>query len=434
MEITVEQKKTRTKKKSDAIQALRAVSIIGVVAYHNFHSLSPHGWIGVDIFFVISGYLMTMILCRSGITKSSTINFFQRRIKRIVPLYLLTILGTLLFGRIFYRQHHVFEIGKEAFWPLFFIYNFYYYFFDESKEAFFDVAATARPFKQTWSLCVELQYYTLVPLIFFVFLKFERKIRICCTLFAIVGSFCLHMFTPFSFNFRSLPTRFWEFMIGTLTYEIIQIFEEQKISPTDGNSDLKQIKVVQISNFSYFSLLTILSYAGCWFLLYFSTGNLMLDRALSCLLAALVIGFSKFEKSSFLSFTPLRYIGNISYSLYLVHFPVSRIAMYSMQEYWQSQVTVKQVLISIFLSILISCLLYHSVEKWWIKAHFKTSVISIVVLYVLTILLITEPYVTKKLICGDYSIENSDACPAFNQFTQIRPKWYNETEILRRNF
>ncbi len=143
------------------INGLRALSIIGVVVYHFFPKVLPHGFLGVDVFFVISGYLMTKIIVSSLENKRfSLIDFYCARAKRIIPSLMVLIVCLLMFGWFYLIPSSYDSLGKHGFSSLTFISNKTYM----NDISYFDQASLNKWLLQTWSLSVEWQFYLIYPL------------------------------------------------------------------------------------------------------------------------------------------------------------------------------------------------------------------------------------------------------------------------------
>ena len=201
------------------IQFLRGISVIIVFFYHLNLSYFDYGFLGVDIFFVISGFVITSIISKEieKTKKFDFYNFYTGRFKRIYPV-LFFILTISLFLIIFLQPLDLFLNNlKVYFLSLFGVSNFYYLFL---KKDYFDTVFDD-PFAHTWSLGVEEQFYIIFPLLLFFILKYEKYIKsiLILSLLVFIGIVFSNIFVEnIKLIFYSPLFRFWEFLIGTLTF------------------------------------------------------------------------------------------------------------------------------------------------------------------------------------------------------------------------
>ncbi|WP_090383356.1 acyltransferase family protein [Pseudomonas anguilliseptica] len=144
------------------IDGLRALAILPVVAYHAFPRFAPGGFIGVDIFFVISGYLISMIIFKSLMNNNFVFTeFYAHRIKRIFPALILVAGSCYTFGWFALLPDEFKQLGKHIAAGMGFVQNFVLW-----KEAgYFDVASDQKPLLHLWSLAIEEQFYLIYPLL-----------------------------------------------------------------------------------------------------------------------------------------------------------------------------------------------------------------------------------------------------------------------------
>jgi peptidoglycan/LPS O-acetylase OafA/YrhL len=197
------------------IDGLRAIAVAAVVIYHAFPSAFPAGFIGVDIFFVISGFLISTILYDDikG-SRFSIIKFYERRINRIFPALAIIMATALIFGWLTLFADEFKQLGKHAAGGSIFISNILLW--DES--GYFDTTSDIKPLLHLWSLGIEEQFYIFWPII----LWLSLKARISIVLTAVVlcaASFALNMMniTADQAGTFYLPhTRVWELLIGSI--------------------------------------------------------------------------------------------------------------------------------------------------------------------------------------------------------------------------
>ena len=223
------------------IDVLRAISVLSVIIFH-FEievfdkNLFPGGFLGVDIFFVISGYLITSIILKEYRTSSkfSFSNFYQRRVRRILPLLVLVTSISFPFAYKFLLPSDFIEFSKSAIYSLGFSSNFYFHYSVKDKAYVSNLLPLLH-----WSLSVEEQFYIIFPLVFYILYKFFRNYIIHIFIIGFILSLILAQWATFThphFNFYFLPTRGWEILAGS----IIAYLEQNKLN--------KRIKINEILN------------------------------------------------------------------------------------------------------------------------------------------------------------------------------------------
>ena len=357
------------------IDGLRAIAVISVIFYHadnSFNNLKilPGGFIGVDIFFVISGFLITSIILKE-LNETGTFsfkNFYLRRVKRIIPVLLLVFITTFPFVWLFFIPTSFLDFSKSLISSLFFLSNYHFYFSGELYDA---ESSLLKPLMHTWSLSIEEQYYIIFPLILTIVFKFFRKnlFKVFVLLFLI--SFVSMIFTfqkNESLAFFSFFARFWELILGGIT----AILYYKKKNSHKFNDSI----------YSFLGLLII------FYSIFFyndSTKSPYISTLFPVFGTSLVIYFN--NKSGFiykiLSLKYLVFIGLISYSLYLWHYPVFAIGRTT--EFFGDGVSKKLFIITFFLSLIS----YYIIEKPIKKKKFNNYkiFISLGFFYLLLILL-----------------------------------------------
>lgn len=291
------------------IEGLRALAILAVVACHAKLPYMQGGFVGVDIFFVLSGYLITAMLVREIATNGrvSFLSFYARRFRRLFPALVLMLLVSSVFAAIFLSplEHgpHAYS-GQAAFlW----VSNFY---FALSNFGYFEAGSAGNIFLHTWSLCVEEQFYLLWPALILAIVNSNKPL---ITSLVVVFSACLALSIYLSYThplwgFYSMPSRGWQFALGG----IVCLLTTSKPPKT------------------YHST-TICALAGYGGLTLILASILLIDEQMTypgfaslapSLGAALIIHARESSTSKALSVTPMLVIGRISYSWYLWHWPV----------------------------------------------------------------------------------------------------------------
>ena len=207
------------------ITGLRAIAVISVTIYHLVHVLLPQveffrgGFLGVDIFFVISGYLMTMIIMK-GIEKGnfSLFDFYKRRAKRICPALMVTVAIFVGLGYFLIGSGDLKRLAYEGFTALLFLSNMHF----AQKTDYFGNSALDQPFLHTWSLSVEWQFYIFYPILILIlhrFLKTQYLARFLVILTALsvfFAAWCTIEYPRYSYYI--LPSRAFEMLFGALAY------------------------------------------------------------------------------------------------------------------------------------------------------------------------------------------------------------------------
>lgn len=296
------------------IDGLRAIAVISVILYHaefdfylfgNYINLFQGGFLGVDIFFVISGYLISFLLIDRIRNNSFTFtDFYERRARRILPILFLIIIVSFVAGWILMMANQFKEFAASSISSLFFLSNIFFFLTDN----YFQESSALKPLLHTWSLSIEEQFYILFPPIIYFFLKNKIKIvKIFLILFFISLLFSsLLSFAYPQLNFYILPSRIWEILAGSVI-----AFLHSSNSKKKRNSQLLTIVGFgliilsliffnnKIPSPSIFSSTAIIG--TCLIIFYYNHNN-FITRLLS---------------NNFLV-----KIGLISYSLYLWHFPI----------------------------------------------------------------------------------------------------------------
>ena len=227
------------------ITGLRAIAVVSVAVYHLMHVFFPHvdlfqgGFLGVDIFFVISGYLMTMIIVK-GINNGnfSLYNFYSRRAKRICPALFVTVIFFTGLGYLLFGDSDLKSMAGGGLRSLFFFYNQ----FLARKTDYFGGNALDMPFLHMWSLCVEWQFYLFYPLLVMVLRRFlapkmlPRVILLITAISAFYAAYYVEV-NPRS-AYYILPSRAFELTIGGLAYFYPLSFFQNffKVSTTNTSS------------------------------------------------------------------------------------------------------------------------------------------------------------------------------------------------------
>jgi peptidoglycan/LPS O-acetylase OafA/YrhL len=333
------------------IDGLRAIAVGAVILYHAQitifgHQLLTGGFIGVDIFFVISGYLITSIILKELLTTGSFSfkHFFERRVRRILPALLFLMLVSLSFAWMYLLPSSFVDFSKSILYSLGFSSNFYFWY---SGQQYGAEDGLLKPFLHTWSLSVEEQYYIIFPIVLLITFKYFRKSIIHILILGFIISLGLADWGSKNhtlFNFYVLPTRVWELLAGSILayFEITKGHRSKHqalnlILPTTGLLLIGHSILFFNDEMFHPSFYTLSPIIGVCLIIWFSHKNEVVTKILS--------------NKIFVFF------GLISYSLYLFHYPMfafSRL-LEIFNDYYK--------FIFIFLAIIVSIFSYYFIER-----------------------------------------------------------------------
>lgn len=351
------------------IDGLRALAIMPVLFFHFFPSVCPLGYLGVDLFFVISGYLITQILKTEWLEgKLSFRAFYARRIRRILPTALVVLLSTSIICLFLLISFDLLRYMNSLLSTLWFTANFYFW----RTGGYFGSNDELKPLLHMWSLGIEEQFYLVFPVILFFIFKVAKSYRtqIIIIFSLIIASFSLNIYLLSlgldNLTFFLLPTRVWEFFIGAL-FALIPKSAQTK----PHHASMLALLGLLLIGINYFFPITVLPAAT---VLTIGAG-LFLWKQLSDQSYIYQVLTSK----------PLVFIGIISFSLYLWHWPIIALVKYITV---QSPPFSLQVLGLIF-TFLLSCLSWKYIEKPFRKTiPFKQVIFFVLAGYGLLMFLI----------------------------------------------
>lgn len=295
------------------IDGLRALAIIPVLAFHAKIPGFTGGFVGVDIFFVISGFLITGIIAREVDSGTfSLVRFYERRARRILPALLVMIAAVLALAAWFYLPDDFAPVPRSALMTLIFLANVWFF----TKTGYFGGPAETMPLLHCWSLAVEEQFYVVFPLLLWICAKLgpKRRWQIIALIAALsFGWACWKQADTDGFAFYLLPTRAWEMMAGSLL--ALAVPAQASSRPLRQLLALAGLALIGWSVAAYDS----------------STVFPGLAAVPPVLGASLLIRYAPGTvPGRVLSAAPLVGVGLISYSLYLWHWPLIVFAEYAL--------------------------------------------------------------------------------------------------------
>lgn len=273
------------------IQGLRGLAILSVLLFHFFPKFFPMGYLGVDLFFVISGFLITSIISKKLDEKKFSYKlFFIKRVYRIIIpiLFILLFFGIISFLILLPKDLNTF--WNSVLSTLLFVPNIFFWI----TGGYFGTSNEYKPLLHLWSIGVELQFYFLFPFILvFIFKNFKNK-KIFLFLALLIIFFIINLFIiNTNFSFFNLPGRIWEFFIGSFFF----LLPKRK------------------KNIIFYYICLFLIFFGLFFLNKYNFLNLF-----AVVMATGIVIY--YNKNSFLNYQIFQFFGKISYSLYLIHWPI----------------------------------------------------------------------------------------------------------------
>ncbi|KTD37415.1 acyltransferase [Legionella moravica] len=367
------------------VDGLRAIAIIFVLFFHSGLSLFPSGFVGVDVFFVISGYLITSIIYQSLLNnKFSLISFYNRRLWRLQPVFICLLAVSLLMTLLFYLPDDLIIFGKSARKTSVFLSNL---FFGKVTTGYFSPDSNQLPLLHTWSLSIEWQCYLLLPIAlyflhtFFGTRRIVRIIYILTVLFCAISLYC-SSHAPMK-TYYLLSSRVFEFLIGSCVAlgQLRWSFNKYFINI------LSTLAIVTLFCIAMRQDVSLGYPNGYAFILCLATGILIATGQCE----------PKPVWSQILSTKPLVFIGLLSYSLYIWHWPIFVLIRYLNIE------ETSLVLLFAFCSVfIVAYLSWRYIEKPAAKAN-KTPFIKS------AIILLAVPVSLAHI--SDFIIKNEEGLP-----------------------
>jgi peptidoglycan/LPS O-acetylase OafA/YrhL len=286
------------------IDGLRSIAVLPVILFHAGFAIFSGGFVGVDVFFVISGYLITlMIISERKKDEFSILNFYERRIRRIIPALFTVILSCLPFVWFWMMPFEIRDFSQSIVAVVFFASNILFW----QESNYFEPESDQKPLLHTWSLAVEEQFYVFFPLLILIFWRLGRNnlfllISAISMLSLLISEWGSKAFP--SANFYLAPGRAWELLFGSLTAMIV-------INNKPNKSNLLSALGLLMILFAIFifdedtpfpSFYTLIPVLGTCLIILFADNTTLVGRILSLRI--------------------LVFLGLISYSAYLWHQPI----------------------------------------------------------------------------------------------------------------
>jgi len=327
------------------IDGLRAVAVMSVIMCHAGFQYFTGGYIGVDVFFVISGYLITMIVCNDISKNTFTLmNFYERRARRLLPVLFVVVICSLPFALLFLTQDGQKEFAKSIIGVATFTSNFVFW----SESGYFETSTVFKPLLHTWSLSVEEQFYLFYPLLLMMIWPLGKRyvlfVLFSLFFFSLLLAEWRGLLDP-SAVFYLLPTRIWELAVGAIC--ALYLLE-------------KKIVNVYLAQVLSFIGLLLISFSVFTFTEHTPTPSLY--TLIPVLGSALVILFSINGTLvySILKLSIFVWVGLISYSAYLWHQPILSLLR---NYYFTPQLSFRMTVVAIVLTFLLSIITWRLIEQ-----------------------------------------------------------------------
>lgn len=379
------------------IDGLRGIAILAVMLNHSRENFFKIGFFGVDIFFVLSGFLITKIISKEMENGSfSFLNFYKRRAKRILPALLFVLLTTTFISYFLYTSTDFYYYNNTLVSSFSFLNNIYF----ARLDGYFNPSSYEKPLQHLWSLSVEEQFYFVFIPIFFLCFKFFKNKTINLVIFLIGLSLASHFLPTFGLDTHYLTyLRAYEILIGSF----FALIPNKTLS----------------GKTLFFTLLTIFSLLIIQKNLFPTKG--VLEKLIGCISVGLILWNNNKENlvNRFLSWNFLVFIGTIAYPLYLWHWVIFAQIRYTLME---SKISLFILIFAISASFILAYLTYRFIENPIRKIkNFSTK--HFLCLMILFPILATFSFIYHKLyrnVYSNFSWSNIGVCHSVTDFSSCQ--------------
>lgn len=386
------------------LDGIRAFAILSVILNHFNRDIVPNGYLGVDIFFLLSGYVITLSTYkRKNLNFNKFIfDFYKRRIKKLLPIFVLFTISVSFITLLFVEDNYL--SIKTSLTSILGISNIYLW---KNSTNYFGAASELNPFLHTWSLSIEMQFYIIFPFLIF-FSNFKNRFELSKRIIILISTlsvFSLLGFIYFYDNNQSLayfllPFRFWELAIGILTFIFSKDLKENKfIKYIDPKFSFLLITVILFSPYGYAPLTNI---------------------SIIILTSLLIINIDK--KNSLYNILSNNFIskfGNLSYPLYLWHWSIISLSKSTIGiSLWTLPF---QIFVIYYLSFFSNILIQDSISKnrsiWksfiFFIRFFYLTIISILIIY--QGLILKNKYINNSIYLTNGNLKNKNKINSYKE-------------------
>jgi len=387
-----------TKNRRFDIDTLRGISVISVIIFHINSSIFPNGYLGVDLFFVISGYVITKSILKSLKNKTFSFSgFYLKRARRILPALLFVLLISISIAIIILLTADLKRFSESLISSLGFVSNFYFWL----TGGYFSTNDQLKPLLHLWSLSVEEQFYLFFPIFIFLLYKIFNNHKYLLIGIILISSISFGLNLYFVSNidlvFFLFPTRIWQFGIGAA----LALSPRLKIN----NLWLDSLYLILAIFLIIFNFLNIIKYLP--------------DATLMCIGLGLILFKAANEKNFLYKFFKIKvfiFIGLISYSLYLWHWPIISFLKYVHVD----GIPIILVILSLVLILILSILSWKFIEQPFLYKYSNSTSIKFILLCYALLIAISATVIVSKNFPSRYgkfpnliaqSIKSSYDCP-----------------------